>query len=174
MIYDIIYRVYFYVDDYNTLQHFMILNKTFNKNYMQNYDVTYRHRINILFKCLCEFLEESDKERISNKICGALKNDLKFLYFSIREFMVNQLEYYYSITFIQNVSFSLINIMMMQGEEFLKCMFLIKVNKNKIKFKPLLQYKGHYLAHLMGSFNRKCSYSFIKTQIKLWERIFIN
>ena len=178
--YDIIYKIYFYVDDYNTLEHFWVLNKTFNVNYMQKYNAPYQHRLNVLFHNLCDYLENPENVSLCKLLTSEdltytgknlLKRDLRMLYYAIREFLLKQLETYYSINFIQSVSHSLINIMMMQGYTFLQELFIITSEKSTLTFIPLIDCKGHYLSHLMGSFNRKCTYSFIKTQIKLWETL---
>ena len=42
--YDIIYNIYFYINDYSTINNFWIISKYFNRNYMTRYNKTYIHK----------------------------------------------------------------------------------------------------------------------------------
>jgi hypothetical protein len=47
--YDIIFNIYFYIDDYDTILSYFLLNKRFY-NYMKRYTNVYKHRFRIIFK----------------------------------------------------------------------------------------------------------------------------
>jgi hypothetical protein len=53
--YDIIYRIYFYIDHYPTLNNFWLLDKNFTRCYM-NTSVSFRHKFSILRAQLFDFL----------------------------------------------------------------------------------------------------------------------
>lgn len=47
--YDVIYNIYFYIDDYSTINKFWLISKYFNKHYMTRYNKTYIHKYKILY-----------------------------------------------------------------------------------------------------------------------------
>jgi len=53
--YDIIYNIYFYIDDYMTLTRFWILDKYFTRNYM-NLSAPYKHKFLTLRSQLFDFM----------------------------------------------------------------------------------------------------------------------
>ena len=55
--YDIIYNIYYYIDDYSTANNFWILSKQFNENYMKKYNKPYIHKYKILYNNLFVYLE---------------------------------------------------------------------------------------------------------------------
>ena len=54
--YDIVYKVYFYINDYCTLTKFWGLCKPFYKHYMKKYKQSYKHKYNIIYNDLFFFL----------------------------------------------------------------------------------------------------------------------
>jgi hypothetical protein len=53
---DIIFKIFFYIDDYDTILSYYLLNKYFFNNYMKRYTVVYKHRFKIIFKDIFSFL----------------------------------------------------------------------------------------------------------------------
>jgi hypothetical protein len=54
--YDVLYHIYFMIDDYPTLLNFNILDKKFYHNYIQKCNKSYKHRFSVLFKDIFTFL----------------------------------------------------------------------------------------------------------------------
>jgi hypothetical protein len=107
---DIIYNIYFYVDDYCTANYFWLLSKHFNIYYMTKYNRTYKHKFTILFNKLFLFLSllpqthkpietladvtffELVTTQCLNKLDKKmLKTDISFIYYLYKTFVFNQL-----------------------------------------------------------------------------------
>jgi hypothetical protein len=54
--YDVLYHIYFMIDDYPTILNFIMLDKTFYYNYIRRYNKSYKHRFSVLFKDIFSFL----------------------------------------------------------------------------------------------------------------------
>lgn len=54
--YDIIFKIFFYINDYDTILSYYLLNKHFYDNYMKRYTIVYKHRFKIIFKNIFSFL----------------------------------------------------------------------------------------------------------------------
>jgi hypothetical protein len=150
--YDIIYNIYFIIDDYITANNFWLLSKEFNQNYMTKYTRTYKHKFNILYKDFFTFLSllplynlnsnlhpnfNSDidfyelvtTKFLSNRDKITISNDIRFLYYLYNNFLT----YYLSNnTLAHQLSYVLLS----QGPEFINSIIVITFNKNKIRIYP--------------------------------------
>jgi hypothetical protein len=157
---DIIYNIYFYINDYCTASNFWLLSKDFNKNYMKKYNKPYKHKFMLLFNDIFTFLSllplknntPSDIdffELITVQIAKdgdkrMLRNDIYFIYRYIKNFfiyylipcrlMTPSLEVSEGInTFYFNILKNISYATMLQGNEFLLDNIDIQFNKHYVK-----------------------------------------
>jgi hypothetical protein len=142
--YDILYNIFFMIDDYPTLLRFFILNKTFYNDYIKKYSKTYKHKFNILFKDVFSLLSLlpnlKSNDDIQNFICiqnmciePSLKknilHDILFVYKLYKSAILEE-----SIKKLgTNLSLDLTNIILIQGPEHINNNSKVICNKNKIK-----------------------------------------
>ena len=169
--FDIIYQIYFYIDDYCTVNNFLFLCKTFRKNYMRNR--AYKHKFDILYKNLFSFLillpENSDK---SNK-CDLdffellmsqsrtkidkimIHNDIHFVYNLYKNFFL-----YYLATncdkteAVLTISNKISNIIILQGPEFINNLAILDFNKNKISIRAKYKNRSNSLKYIIEYYKR--------------------
>jgi len=148
--YDIIYKIYFYIDDYPTLCNFWPLSKTFYKHYMRKYNASYKHKYEIMYNDFFFFLSllpDTDYKYINDNINfykiiitnnnSVFRNDIDFLYRLYRVFFIK----YFTICIfdygLHKQSERLSNILLMQGPSFIKSLVNVKFYKNKIEILPI-------------------------------------
>lgn len=85
--YEILYLIYFHVDDYETACNFWLLNKYFTKNYMDIYNKNYEHKFKLLTYTLDNVLQKvtiNDNDNENDNSIQVYKFnyclDLKFCY----------------------------------------------------------------------------------------------
>lgn len=146
--YDIIYNIYFYIDDYITLDHFWYLSPTFTKMYMKKYNKSYTHKFNILRKDLFSFLSklpdrycrDSDvqfyelvtTQCLQSRDKMILKNDITFIYNFYKKFFTYYLTPDLFNEYIINVSKDLSSIIMLQGTKIIDKITNLCFNKNTV------------------------------------------
>lgn len=146
--FDIIYKIFFYVDDYCTLNNFWILSKKYNK-YTKSCNLLYKHKFMLLFNNLFTFfhllpnnnqshsdidffelitlqpaLNKSDKKM--------LRNDIYFIYRLVRNFFMyyvtnNNVDSFYT-NIIKNISYAA----MTTGPNFLLNYINININNKHV------------------------------------------
>lgn len=146
--YDIIFKIFFYIDDYDTILSYYFLNKYFYYNYMKRYTITYKHRFRIIFKDIFTFLsllpslkpKDSDIHLLMsissmcidprNRKC--ICNDYIFVYKMYKDLI-------YSESFRRlgiNIAADLTNLILIQGPTHIDVNSTVLFNKelkNKIK-----------------------------------------
>ena len=166
--FDIIYQIYFYIDDYCTVNNFLFLCKTFRKNYMRN--TAYKHKFEILYKNLFSFLlllpENSDK---SNK-CDLdffellmsqsrtkidkimIHNDIHFIYNLYKNFFLYYLDTKSGKD--KDISNKLSNIIILQGPEFINDLVILDFDKNKISMRAKYKNRSNSLKYIIEYYKR--------------------
>lgn len=176
--FDIIYKIYFKIDDYITACNFWLLCKRFTQNYMKHYSACYKHKFNILQNDLFTFLyllpenisaitNDNDVNfyklittqflNYNDKIL--LKNDIHFIY----ELYKNFFTYY-----IGNSFTNLPCVIMLQGPLFINNLTTVNFKKNYIKIKPIYNNKIYGLRKCIKQYNRY-NVSWIEKQINILE-----
>lgn len=142
--YDVLYHIYFMLDDYPTILNFMMLDKTFYYNYIRLYNKSYKHRFSVLFKDIFSFLAmlpnlhpKDDDIQIFmciQNMCiepilkPIISNDIMFIYrlykSHIYEEAVKKLGY--------NLAPDLTNMILIQGTNHIDRNSKIIFNKNKV------------------------------------------
>ena len=143
--YDVLYHIYFMMDDYPTILNFMMLDKTFYHNYIRRYNKSYKHRFSVLFKDVFSFLSmlpnlhpKDDDIQIFmciKSMCiepvlkPIISNDIMFIYrlykSCIYEEAVKKLGF--------NLATDLTNMILIQEPNHIDRNSQIIFNKNKIK-----------------------------------------
>lgn len=148
--FDIIYNVFFFVDDYETAQNFWLLSKDFNSQYMNRYVVTYRHKYRILHNLLFNFLSllpdtkllDDDVEMFWNINAVGLdeyakrtiRHDTRFMYYMYREFVMRQLRITHSNRdMILRAQEALTDMCMIQGPHFIDRLCNVQFVKNNVR-----------------------------------------
>lgn len=168
--FDIIYKIYFYIDDYCTANNFLFLCKAFTKNYMNN--TAYCHKFNILYKNLFSFLillpetfniidNRGDLAFFELLMCQSknkmdknmIRQDILFVYNLYKNFFLYYLANNSDRTII-NVSNNLSNIIILQGTEFINNLVVVHFNKNKVSIRS--KYKNRYetFQYILKHYNR--------------------
>lgn len=140
--YDIIYNIYFHMDDYSTINKFWLISKYFNKNYMTRYNKTYIHKYKILYNNFFIYLQYLDLQEVnintpllfqyvSSQYLN--KNDSKILLQDI--LFIYNLYKQYLINILPTRKHHLLNKILSRGPNYLDRIFTLKFNKNNIKIK---------------------------------------
>jgi hypothetical protein len=135
--YDIIYNIYFYINDYSTINNFWIISKYFNRNYMTRYNKTYIHKYKILYNEFFIYLQYLDLqnvnittplffEYVSSKRLN--KKDSKILIDDI--FFIYNLYKQYIISILPLRKHRLLNKILSRGPNYLDRIFTLNFNKN--------------------------------------------
>lgn len=137
--YDIIYNIYFYINDYSTINNFWIISKYFNRNYMTRYNKTYIHKYKILYNEFFIYLQYLDlqnvnittplffeyvsSKRLNKKDSKIFINDIFFIYNLYKQ---------YIISILPLRKHRLLNKILSRGPNYLDRIFTLKFNKNLI------------------------------------------
>jgi hypothetical protein len=192
---DILYNIYFYINDYCTASNFWLLSKDFNKKYMKKYNKPYKHKFMILFNDIFTFLSSLPCSSLNNTTSPVqqgycdidffelitvgtadnidkkmLRNDIYFLYRVIKNFFI----YYLTSNHIDNFNkypyFNLLkNISyasMLQGSQFLLDNINIKFNKNYVMITNKYN-KNVFLEKLINLKNYNVNYDKLCLQVKM-------
>ena len=135
--YDIIYNIYFYINDYSTINNFWIISKYFNRNYMTRYNKTYIHKYKILYNEFFIYLQYLDlqnvnittplffeyvsSKRLNKKDSKIFINDIFFIYNLYKQ---------YTINILPLRKHRLLNKILSRGPNYLDRIFTLKFNKN--------------------------------------------
>jgi hypothetical protein len=184
--FDIIYEIYFYLDDYITACNFWLLCKPFTKNYMKY--ISYKHKFNILFNNLFTFLvllpentnnnennngdldfyEMISTQFLNNYDKSLITNDIRFVYNLYKTFFV-----YYLIGNLTddisprlfNLSTNLSSLIMLQGPDFINNFTIVNFKKNNVKILPKYNSKSNALRNFMKYYNRY-NFDWVNNQIE--------
>jgi hypothetical protein len=150
--FELLYLIYFYIDDYDTACNFWVLNKNFTKNYMNIYNKNYEYKFKLLTKSFdlnlkqlrpktndeCNELIQNQKHQTQNfpftslKLCYNLYK--KFL---IQQFIKCEFDYLRNCSWCHILVFYIFH----EGTGLLDKIFNLKFNKNKILFECKLKKK---------------------------------
>lgn len=196
--FDIIYNIYFYINDYCTANNFWFLSKDFNILYMKNYNQAYKHKFKILFNKLFLFLSLLPESRRPTDIlkdidffqiitCQSLntndkkmlKNDISFMYNLYKNFIFNQMiikldiqDQERSNADTDTLCHLLTNVVIVQGIYFLDKILIIKFNKNIVSINS--PYNGKFdKLNVINSFHRGYDLEYIQNQLNIIENYFI-
>jgi len=168
--FDIIYNIYFYVDDYCTANNFLFLCKAFRNNFMRN--KAYEHKFNILYESLFSFLmllpetfntidNRGDLTFYELLMCQSknkndrlmLRKDIRFVYSLYKNFFV----YYFAnqthkntITIANNLS----NILVLQGPSFINNLVVISCNRKNVSIKSKFENRFEMFEYILQNYNR--------------------
>jgi hypothetical protein len=165
---DIIYNIFFYIDDYITLNNFWILSKDFNKQYMTRYNKSYKHKFNVLFDKLFTFLSmlpehnfsENDLdffELVSSQCLEqrdkkTLHKDITFTYYLYKTHLL----YFFTPDcfnqYISSIANKLSNIIMLQGTKIINNITSLYFNKNTIKISRIFNTQNETLEYILKSY----------------------
>lgn len=179
--FDIIYQIYFYIDDYCTANNFLFLCKTFTKNYMKN--AAYYHKFNILYKNLFSFLillpetfniidNRGDLAFFELLMCQSknkidkimIRKDILFIYNLYKNFFLYYLANDSNKTTI-NVSNNLSNIIILQGPVFINNLAVVNFNKNQVSIQPKYNNRSETFQYILKHYDRY-NFKWIEYQIQ--------
>lgn len=181
--FDVIYKIYFYVDDYCTANNFFLLCKDFYNNFMKNKARDYK--FNILHDSLFSFLMLLPETFNTNENIGdltfyellmcqsqnnrdkiMLSKDISFIYHLYKNFFV----YYFandtnknsSLTIATNLS----NIIILQGPTFINNLVKLEYNGNIVSIKSRFKNRSEMFGYILEHYNRYNS-RLLRYQIEL-------
>ena len=168
---DVIYKIYFYVDDYCTANNFFLLCKDFYNNFMKN--KARHYKFNILHDSLFSFLMLLPETFNTNENIGdltfyellmcqsqnnhdkiMLSKDIRFIYHLYKNFFV----YYFandtnknsSLTIATNLS----NIIILQGPTFINNLVKLEYNGNIVSIKSRFKNRSEMFGYILEHYNR--------------------
>lgn len=143
--YDILYHIYFMIDDYQTILKFNILNKVFYGNYIRRYNKSYKHKFSILFKDVFKFLallpnlkpNDDDIHIFMNiqNMCieptlkSIISSDIIFIYRLYKCIIYDNFKKKIGC----NSSLNLANLILIQGPTHIVNNTIVTFNKNQVK-----------------------------------------
>lgn len=135
--YDIIYNIYFYINDYSTINNFWIISKYFNRNYMTRYNKTYIHKYKILYNEFFIYLQYLDLQNVNittplffEYVCSKRLNKRDSKIFINDIFFIYNLYKQYIISILPLRKHRLLNKILSRGPNYLDRIFTLKFNKN--------------------------------------------
>jgi hypothetical protein len=153
--YDVLYHIYFMIDDYPTLLNFSILDKPFYNNYVRRYNKSYKHKFSILFKDIFSFLallpnlkQQDDDIHIFmciQSMCiepvlkPVITKDILFVYRIYKNIIFDEAMRRLG----SNLAPDLTNMILIQGANHIDRNSYVKFNKNKVKL--ILPYDNRML-----------------------------
>jgi len=142
--YDVLYRIYFMINDYSTLLNFITLDKTFYENYIRKYDRTYKHRFSVLFNDMFSFLgllphlkpKDDDIQIfmciqnicIQKELTPFISRDILFLYRLYKSAIYEESIKKMGV----NLAADLTNVILIQGPNHIDRNSKVTFNKNKV------------------------------------------
>jgi hypothetical protein len=195
--FDVIYKIYFYVDDYCTANNFLLLCKDFYNNFMKN--KARHYKFNILYESLFSFLMLLPETFNTNENIGdltfyemimcqsqnyhdkiMLSKDIRFIYHLYKNFFV----YYFanntnknsSLTIANNLS----NIIILQGPTFINNLVKLECHGNvvpcllskssvKVSIKSKFKNRSEMFGYILKHYNRY-NLRLIQSQILLLKK----
>lgn len=181
--FDVIYKIYFYVDDYCTANNFFLLCKDFYNNFMKNKARDYK--FNILHDSLFSFLMLLPETFNTNENIGdltfyellmcqsqnnhdkiMLSKDIRFIYHLYKNFFV----YYFANDTNKNSSLTiatnLFNIIILQGPTFINNLVKLEYNGNIVSIKSRFKNRSEMFGYILEHYNRYNS-RLLRYQIEL-------
>jgi len=166
--YDIIYLIYFYIDDYDTASNFWLLNKIFTEHYMNRYNKNYEFKFKLLVNKLDNILVTVAQDKL---ISYDYENDkdIKFCYnlykyVFIKEFLRCDFDYNRKCSWCSLLVYSIFY----KGSYFLNQIYKIKCVKNKVKLICKI-YKKHEMMSKISYINNLNVHTINKYKDKIEE-----
>ena len=130
--YDIIYKIYFFIDDYDTILSYFTLDEFFYNNYIKKYNKTYKHKFNIQFDYIFSFANflpigcnlNQDIEFLQSIQNIEYSSDINFIYKLYNDFLINQ-----------DINQEIVWFILTRGCNYINKYTSIIVNKNKLVIK---------------------------------------
>lgn len=174
--FDIIYKIYFYIDDYCTANCFLYLCKTFRINFIKTN--AYKHKFIILYESLFSFLillpetyntlsmthpsaQQGDLAFFELLMCQSknykdkmmIAKDIRFIYNLYKSFFI----YYFAkdndintITVANNLA----NVIILQGPEFLNNLVKLNFNGPKVLIQSKFKSCKDMFKYILKNYNR--------------------
>lgn len=169
--FDVIYKIYFYVDDYCTANNFFLLCKDFYNNFMKN--KARHYKFNILHDSLFSFLMLLPETFNTNENIGdltfyellmcqsqnyhdkiMLSKDIRFIYYLYKNFFV----YYFANDTTKNSSLTiatnLSNSIILQGPTFINNLVKLECNGNIVSIKSRFNNRSEMFGYILEHYNR--------------------
>ena len=192
LVLDIVYLIYFYIDDYCTLINLMFLNKEFYMHYMRR-DIVYKHKFKCLYHQLFTFLSllpdckfiETDIEFFTTLSYNCLdvtqkthlRNAILFMYCLYKSFIISELCNNHNTNYMRMNANMIGNTCLIQGPKFLDRYCKVYISKNKVKIlghNAKSQYKlGYLMSYYRANFSRTASYNEISNELNSFETFLI-
>ena len=183
--YDIIFEIYFKVNDYQTICNLFILNKTFIYEYLYRYSKkTFKHKFVIIFEYIFSFLHILQFSKVSERDFEFLislesnnrlesrifRNELILIYKLYKNIVFNEVRKGFGHRYALANGLKICNIILSQGtKHFYRCI-KVKCNKNKILLE--LNYSPEDPSYLLWpSYNE--SARLINNNFEIFENYFI-
>jgi hypothetical protein len=183
--YDIIFEIYFKIDDYQTICNFFILNKTFLNEYLYHYSKkTFKHKFSIIFDYIFSFLHilqfskvsERDMEFLislesNNRLESRIfRNELFLIYKLYKNMVFSEVRKWFGHRYALNNGLKICNTILSQGSKHLdRC---IKVNFDRNKISLEIKYSQDNPSYLLWpSYNE--SVRLITNNFEIFENYFI-
>lgn len=160
--YDVLYHIYYMIDDYPTMLNFSILDKTFYQHYIRRYNKSYKHKFSILFKDVFSFLAllpnlKPCDDDIQIFMCiqsmciepvlkPIISRDILFVYRLYKNLIYEEAIHKLGI----NLAPDLTNMILIQGPNHIDRNSSIKFNRNKVK---LILHPNNRVLELSTSLN---------------------
>lgn len=172
--YDVLFNIFFHIDDYQTILAFYTLDKYFYNNYMSRYSITYKHKFGVLFNEIFSFLKmlpyvNQQDDDINIFMCiksmciepiykPIIRNDIMFIYKLYKSLI-------YEESFRKlgsNIAPDLTNIILIQGPNHIDRNTCVRFKKNKVK---ITLSEGSRILELNLSLN----FAFLRRRFQLLE-----
>ena len=177
--YDVLYHIYFMIDDYPTLLNLNVLDKTFYHNYIRRYNKSYKHKFSVLFKDVFSFLSllpnlKSRDDDIQIFMCirsmciepilkPIISKDILFMYRLYKSAIFEES----TIKIGVNLSADLTNMILIQGPNHIDRNSQIIFNKNKVK---IVLPKDNRMLELNVALN----FLYLRRQFQMLENVNVN
>lgn len=153
--YEIIYKVYFYLDDYKDVYNMFFLDKYFLYNYLYRYKAPYKHKFRILFNNIFRFLNllqntnltihdihfligsdfENENKCINHNYTfkTIVKNDIYKVYEIYKDALYSKIKEWANDVFQATSNAFVVNLVLSQGPYHIDRVIKIEFNKKKIR-----------------------------------------
>lgn len=142
--YDIIYKIYFYLDNYQDVCNMFLLDKFFLQNYLYRYKGPYKHKFRIIFNNIFRFLNLLQNTNLTiydiHFLIGSddptfktvVKNDIYKIYEIYKNSLKREIRGWVNDAYLMTSGLSIINLILTQGQYNIDRFVKIEFNK-KIK-----------------------------------------
>lgn len=155
--YDIIYNIFFHVDDYETLLQFWTLDKVLYNCYLQRYNSSFKHTLDVLIGQVFSALQQEPTRK------HHFHTDAKLMYKYVKNAIQNALVAHSDTNYMKRVNATITNGILLQGPEFIKHAMTVNIVKNKVVLKACPK--------KLLSFNKLFPYRYMNETVKKFETL---